>query len=90
MNETLLSLLHVSAHSRCHHQGVISLAIIANALKYSNLCMCQNVFYPLSEQRTIPKALDYLLKELYDNDIYDVSKHVADLLTSEVCVCACV
>jgi hypothetical protein len=49
-----------------------------------NACASVWVFLTTTVQRTILKALGFLLRRLPDNDIYDVPKHVGDLLISDV------
>jgi len=44
-------------------------------------------FYPLILQRTMFKALNWLLRRLPDDGKYDVPKHVGDLIMSDVCEC---
>jgi hypothetical protein len=50
------------------------------------MCKCVTVFYPLAMQRTILRALVWLLSELPDGGTYEMPKHVGDLLTSDVYV----
>ena len=40
----------------------------------------------LTLQRTILRALSYLLRTLPDDETYDVPKHVTDLLTPDLCI----
>jgi hypothetical protein len=67
---------------------VVSMVISGHSCVLTGILMCARVwlFLPTTVQRTISRALRWPLRRLPGCDTCDMSQHVRDLLTCDLCI----